>query len=120
VTLLQELWSLLITLVAKTSGGVQQGLYGVLMSLVMDAMAPEAGTADAQVASAAYNVFKAGLQSPKMGHMLPGALQMLTPAEKLRLREGIKAIEGQSGGPGGSRLATPTKPTINFAAFKPK
>jgi hypothetical protein len=113
----QELWSLLITLIAKTSQDTQHALYGVLLSLLMDSMAPEGCAADRAVAAAAYNVFKAGLQSPKMAHMLPHALQELTPAEKARLRQGIKAIEEQSGS-GSARLATPVKPTINFAAFK--
>lgn len=117
--MLQELWSLLITLVTKTSGNTQQALYGVLLSLLMDAMAPESGSTDQQVAGAAYHLFKAGLQSSKMGHMLPSALKQLTATEKARLREGIKATEGQALG-GSSRLATPTKPTIDFAAFKPK
>ena len=116
---IQELWSLLMTLVATSAGGAQQALYGVLLTLLMDAMAPETGDADSHVAGAAYQVFKAGLQSPKMAHMLPSALRMLSAGEKARLREGIKATEGQASA-GSSRLATPTKPTINFAAFKAK
>lgn len=115
----QELWSLLITLVTKTCGDTQQALYGVLLSLLLDAMSPEGGRADRETASAAYHMFKVGLQSSKMGHMLPGALQMLTAAEKARLREGIKAAEEQAEA-GASRSATHVKPTINFAAFKPK
>lgn len=90
----------------------------------MDAMSPPDTTLpDPALVTAAYGIFKAGLQSPKLAHMLPTALGMLTPAEKARLREGVRAAEGGSAGGGaasGARGATPIKPTINFAAFKPK
>ena len=42
----QELWSLLIALVATTSGATQQALYGVLLSLLMHAMALRPGPTD--------------------------------------------------------------------------
>jgi hypothetical protein len=97
---------------------MQQGLYGVLLALILDAMAPAEGSVNRDAAAAGYQTFKVGLQSPKLGHMLPLALQSLSATEKNRLREGLKVAETYSSA--GSRLVSPVKPTINFAAFTQK
>lgn len=114
----------MVILVALPGGGAkkQLALYGALLLLLVDAMAPRgASQADPQVRAAAYQVFKAGLQSSRLAPLLPQALQVLSADEKARLREGVKAAEAASGAGGlqpGSRLThSPAKPAINFAAF---
>lgn len=114
----------MVILVALPGGGAkkQLALYGALLLLLVDAMAPRAGAsqADPQVRAAAYQVFKAGLQSSRLAPLLPQALQALSADEKTRLREGVKAAEAASGAGGlqpGRLTQSPAKPAINFAAF---
>lgn len=100
----------------------QMALYGALLLLLVQAMAPPAsvGAADPQVRTAAYQVFKAGLQSSRLAPLLPEALKALSVDEKTRLREGVKAAEAANGTgalQSGRVTQSPSKPAINFAAF---
>lgn len=114
----------MVILVAQPASGDKQqlALYGALLLLLLDAMAPRAGAAQAnpQIQGAAYQVFKAGLQSSRLAPLLPQALQVLSTDEKARLREGVKAAESAKAAGGlqpGRVTQSPAKPAINFAAF---
>jgi hypothetical protein len=117
----QEVWSFMVAVLATSTGPAQEALYGTFLIMLIQALAPQSGEADVGICQAAYRMFKAGLQSPKLAHLLPKALSRVSLREKERLRNGIRVAEqsGTSGGPGKGQ-ARSVKPAINFLAFKTK
>jgi hypothetical protein len=124
---MQELWNLLLMLTALTRGAAQEGLFGIIMVTIIQALSPSS-EAHLSVAEAAHNIFMEDLQSPSFAPLLPRVLPRLRNVEKATLREGLQRMSAMEAvklaahtRPGvtvGSVIQTTQSPYIDFAAFQ--
>jgi hypothetical protein len=124
---MQELWNLMLMLTALTSGAAQEGLFGIIMVTIIQALSPSSEV-HLSVAEAAHSIFMEDLQSPSFAPLLPRVLPRLRNVEKATLREGLQRMSAMEAvklaahtRPGvtvGSVIQTTQSPHIDFAAFQ--